>query len=157
MALSKSEKTKRYRLRHPGLRADRDKKRYANRPEVAKRQLAASKAWKLAHPIEYKAWAKAWYVKNGERHKAACNKRNLTKNEKVAGRKKPKRCDVCKKSGKRICFDHCHKKGHFRGWLCSTCNWALGHVKDSSSLLRKLAAYIDADKVTHQCTRKKVL
>jgi Recombination endonuclease VII len=145
MALTKSEKTKRYRVAHPGLRSERDRLRYANRLEVAKRANKATKAWKLAHPREYKAWNDAWYAKNKEVHKTACNKRHLTKREKQAGRKKPKRCDVCKKPGK-ICFDHCHKSGKFRGWLCSHCNWALGHAKDNAKLLKKLADYIDSHK-----------
>ena len=43
-------------------------------------------------------------------------------------------------------FDHCHKNGHFRGWLCFGCNTALGAARDSAKILRKLADYIDADK-----------
>ena len=154
MAFSKSEKTKWYRLAHPGLRNKRSRAVYSSRPEVAKKANAATRAWQLAHPIEVKAYSDAWYIANGVHKRLHSKEWLVTKHEKAAGRKKPKRCDICKKSGKRICFDHCHKKGHFRGWLCNTCNWALGHVKDSSSLLRKLADYLDADKAKHRYARK---
>ena len=63
----------------------------------------------------------------------------------AAGRAKPKRCEVCGKLGK-ICFDHCHKSKKFRGWICANCNTALGHVKDSVVVLRKLASYLEANK-----------
>lgn len=58
------------------------------------------------------------------------------------GRTKPDVCDICGQGGK-ICFDHSHAQGVFRGWLCNRCNLALGHVKDSPSLLRKLADYLE--------------
>lgn len=40
-------------------------------------------------------------------------------------------------------LDHCHTSGQFRGWLCTTCNTALGMAKDSPELLRAMAEYID--------------
>jgi hypothetical protein len=58
-------------------------------------------------------------------------------------RPKPDTCEVCGEGG-RIVFDHCHNSNKFRGWLCNGCNSALGHVKDNSELLRKLADYLDA-------------
>ena len=45
--------------------------------------------------------------------------------EKIAGRKKPEQCEICGAMG-RICFDHDHATGKFRGWLCVRCNGALG-------------------------------
>jgi Recombination endonuclease VII len=66
----------------------------------------------------------------------------IANQEKLVGRKKPKRCDVCKKPG-RICFDHCHTSAMFRGWLCLTCNLALGHVKDDQCLCQSLAEYLE--------------
>lgn len=55
---------------------------------------------------------------------------------------RPLSCSVCGKTGK-ICYDHDHTTGDFRGWLCSSCNLALGNVKDDPELLRKLAEYLD--------------
>jgi hypothetical protein len=58
------------------------------------------------------------------------------------GRVKPSVCDVCGNGGK-ICFDHSHAHGNFRGWLCNRCNLILGHAKDNPEILRKLATYLE--------------
>lgn len=63
------------------------------------------------------------------------------KKEVIAGRPRPTACEVCGGGG-TICFDHCHKTGKFRGWLCSRCNFALGNVRDNADLLVALAEYI---------------
>jgi hypothetical protein len=64
---------------------------------------------------------------------------------------RPERCEVCnaqrcngKKGRKRvrICYDHCHLSGLFRGWLCDDCNHILGLAKDDPQRLRKLARYL---------------
>lgn len=62
--------------------------------------------------------------------------------EATGGREKPVACEVCGRGGK-ICFDHSHAHGRFRGWLCNHCNLALGHVADAPEILRKLAAYLE--------------
>ena len=72
-------------------------------------------------------------------------KRRLRKLEKKAGRKKPKRCEVCNIVD-IIHFDHDHKTNKFRGWVCGNCNRALGCAKDSPSILRKLADYLEKQK-----------
>ena len=61
--------------------------------------------------------------------------------EKLAGKKKSTKCEICGDSS-RICFDHDHKTGEFRGWICWKCNLALGMVKDNNKLLIKLAKYL---------------
>lgn len=65
----------------------------------------------------------------------------------IAGRPRPFVCDICEKPNSRrdeiIAFDHCHKHGHFRGWLCDRCNLALGQVEDDPELLRKMAQYLE--------------
>lgn len=41
--------------------------------------------------------------------------------------------------------DHSHTTQKFRGLLCNSCNWALGHVKDNQKTLYNLIAYLDRD------------
>lgn len=77
----------------------------------------------------------------------------------VAGRPKPNICEVCQKAAS-IVFDHCHLTDKFRGWICISCNIALGMVKNSPSVLRSLADYLDfklsassADKIKARANR----
>lgn len=65
--------------------------------------------------------------------------------EDIAGRSKPKVCEVCGNS-KKICFDHDHATGHFRGWICGHCNTILGFARDKTELLYKLIDYLNQPK-----------
>lgn len=77
--------------------------------------------------------------------KALRNKRTrnciLKKQEIRAGRSKTSICEVCGNGG-RIHWDHDHKTGKFRGWLCTQCNTSIGMVKDRIDILHKLIAYL---------------
>lgn len=88
-----------------------------------------------------------WQTDNPDRAKSTRNegsqKRRTNRQELAAGRKKPVVCEVCGYGG-TICWDHDHRTGRFRGWLCSHCNTVLGRVRDSSEQLRLLANYLDA-------------
>ena len=73
----------------------------------------------------------------------------LTKTQKreiMVGRKVPEQCELCGAFGgefkKGLYFDHDHKTGKFRGWICIRCNFALGMVKDNSELLLKMSEYV---------------
>ena len=63
------------------------------------------------------------------------------KKEKLAGREKPKDCEICGGGGK-ICFDHNHVTGKFRGWICERCNFSIGHARDNAELLEAMASYL---------------
>lgn len=73
-------------------------------------------------------------------------KGGLTKLEQ-AGRPQPTNCEICEvvvsrgKAG--ICFDHDHKTGKFRGWICTNCNFILGHSHDNPEVLRKIIIYLE--------------
>jgi hypothetical protein len=57
-------------------------------------------------------------------------------------------CAICKsttsgdKRSTRLSIDHCHKSGEIRGLLCSSCNKAIGLLKDSPDLLRSAIGYL---------------
>jgi hypothetical protein len=110
-------------------------------------------------------YAQGYRAKNPEKHREA-GRRHTAKNpgrswdllqrqqEAKAGRPRATHCEICnvKDSGRgattgtkgnRIAFDHCHKTGAFRGWICSNCNKALGLVKDNTDLLRKMIEYLE--------------
>lgn len=57
-------------------------------------------------------------------------------------------CLICHKSGEgrfnRLCADHDHRTGKFRGLICNQCNSGLGHFKDNPEFLRAAIAYLEA-------------
>ncbi|WP_425364302.1 endonuclease domain-containing protein [Bradyrhizobium barranii] len=55
---------------------------------------------------------------------------------------KPASCEACGRDGK-ICADHEHSSGAFRGWLCADCNLTLGKMSDNAAWLRSLADYLE--------------
>ena len=80
--------------------------------------------------------------KGGHKYNWLESKEKLLKNkEKLAGRKRPEECEICGSVG-RIFFDHNHKTGKFRGWICVRCNTAIGMAKDNSELLMAMADYL---------------
>lgn len=105
---------------------------------VRKRNLA----WKRANAEKANASSRAWQRNNPEKFNAKSRAWKQSKNEKIAGCAKPSKCDVCGSSSTKICFDHCHASNNFRGWVCTNCNFILGHAHDQEKLLIKLAAYL---------------
>jgi hypothetical protein len=75
--------------------------------------------------------------------------RTRANQEQLMGRPRPMFCELCQQEGYNlgrkpsIVFDHDHATGLSRGWLCDRCNKALGLVKDSTSLLRKMIQYLE--------------
>lgn len=55
-------------------------------------------------------------------------------------------CGASEMNGRRknFCVDHDHVTGKVRGLLCHSCNVSIGLMKDSPSLLRKAAEYLDS-------------
>lgn len=68
----------------------------------------------------------------------------LSTKEELAGRKKPDSCEICGAMSV-IHFDHDHKTGKFRGWICRRCNLVLGMVKDNQELLVDLSNYLKSN------------
>lgn len=65
------------------------------------------------------------------------------KRHRTAPRPRPTACEVCGGAGRNgLVFDHCHRSGAFRGWLCDGCNIALGAVRDDPARLLRLAQYL---------------
>jgi len=77
----------------------------------------------------------------------------LKRFEKLAGRPCGEICEACGKhcpknyvpgngNSRRLVYDHSHKTGRFRGWICQGCNKALGSANDSIETLQKLIEYL---------------
>ncbi len=120
----------RYRDRHPDkVQAIQD--RHRKTPEYRAKDAANKRRLRAGDPEKERLRLIRWRERLEDR---------LTQQ---AGRERPTTCDICEEEASRICFDHSHAKGHFRGWLCDRCNRTLGQVKDDVGLLRKLIAYLE--------------
>ena len=67
------------------------------------------------------------------------------KREKQANRPRPTVCECCNSISdkKGIVWDHNHKNGKFRGWLCNRCNRVLGMCVDSVEVFKNLIRYLE--------------
>ncbi len=71
----------------------------------------------------------------------------LRKQEALAGRPCPERCEICNElpttsRGGRLHFDHDHKTGAFRGWICSPCNLIVGFIELAPARLPGVTRYL---------------
>lgn len=53
------------------------------------------------------------------------------------------RCIICNIKPDNLHVDHCHKCGNVRALLCGHCNTMLGYARDTPSILRSAADYLD--------------
>ncbi len=56
------------------------------------------------------------------------------------------RCTICGvpevELNRKLCMDHSHETGEFRGWICTSCNKGLGNFKDSEEILINALHYL---------------
>ena len=57
------------------------------------------------------------------------------------------KCTICNQEMKKICLDHDHSSGKFRGLLCNNCNTALGLVGDNTHTLQSMIEYLNLQTV----------
>ena len=55
-------------------------------------------------------------------------------------------CDVCKRTNRKLVFDHDHKTLEHRGWLCDNCNRSIGILGDDVESLQKVVEYLKGKK-----------
>jgi hypothetical protein len=155
------ENTKAWRKRHPDIkayRAEESRKWRAAHPELAQEIQDRHKA-KVGHDrirqLNTEAARRRRATPKYKAQQAIRNRRSKEKQEAqritLAGRPRPTICELCNEDPRfsnptfgnhKILFDHCHVKGHFRGWICDRCNKVLGLVRDNHELLLRMAAYL---------------
>jgi len=101
--------------------------------EFKKGQVKVGRRFEKGHP--------PYNDTRGEKHGRWKGGRTSVYRAKTAPRPKPIQCEICGGLG-RICYDHDHKTGKFRGWICLRCNVAIGMVKENTETLMALADYI---------------
>jgi hypothetical protein len=57
-------------------------------------------------------------------------------------KKQTGKCLICSQEFGKLCVDHCHATGKYRGLLCDACNQAVGKLQDSPELCEKAAEYL---------------
>ncbi len=71
----------------------------------------------------------------------------IQEQEELANRLKPEQCEICgvpeKDLKQKLCFDHCHNTGEFRGWICVRCNFMIGYAKDKVKILQSAIKYLE--------------
>jgi hypothetical protein len=55
------------------------------------------------------------------------------------------RCAICGETPERLVVDHCHASGMVRGLLCQSCNFGIGHLRDSVERLQSAIQYLKRD------------
>ena len=56
---------------------------------------------------------------------------------------KNSRCYCCNKKVDKLCCDHSHKNGKFRGYLCVDCNTGIGKLGDSIIGIKRALRYLE--------------
>jgi len=125
-------------------------RRYYARNREAMQQRALNLYY--ANPAKSHEQSRAWKAANPEKTREIRRREHLKRKygltpEQVADtlRTQGGACAGCREvlaGGKKVCPDHDHQTGAFRGVLCHGCNAALGLVKDCPETLRRLANYL---------------
>jgi hypothetical protein len=126
-------------------------------------KLEANKRWRQRNPEKVKAIKRAQYDKNPAQRKernAICARkyralhparlRDIMRKSRykvLPSRPCPEHCECCgvpfAETRHGACFDHDHKTGLFRGWLCNFCNTGLGRLGDCREGVIRMLEYLD--------------
>lgn len=128
--LAKCQQAAAWRSRHPERSKETQRKHRANnRDTINARSRLHNAVLKETNP---------------EKLKASCLQSNRRKQEIIGatGEKRSGPCPVCGREGNLV-YDHDHKTGIIRGWICSKCNLGIGHLGDNPAWLRSAAEYLE--------------
>lgn len=112
--------------------------------EKKKRHVSAARAWAIANPERVRANQRAWAEKNRDKIRAYGRKtRRKLNGAEPTDEQRVGHCEnfACNFSGP-LHMDHDHATGKTRGWLCGSCNRALGMLKDDCLVIKGLANYL---------------
>ncbi len=118
--------------------------------KVCCRQHAAE--WSKRNPERKRATNRAVALKHAERIREANLQRRFglsLEEYNALLTKQGGACAICgdkigDRARKRLFVDHNHETGTVRGLLCSQCNNGIGLLRDSPTLLRQAAVYLEA-------------
>lgn len=127
-------------MKTPLKKLERNRKWNKENPE---KRREYTRRWRALNPEKVAESHAKWYAANKDRELAYQQRR---KGLPEPTRSRPKLCECCgrKPNGRRksLHLDHDHDTGEFRGWLCFTCNTAIGKLGDSIDGLMKAVRYL---------------
>jgi hypothetical protein len=121
-----------------------NKKKYHDDPEYRKRKLARFRAYYARHRAELIERMRSRYradVHVAEKERARRYGLSAADYNLMLARQDGV-CAICKRSGRKLCVDHCHATGKVRGLLCSNCNRGLGFYNDNPVFTQAATAYL---------------
>lgn len=120
------------------------------------RANAARRAWRKANREKERAASQRYRVKYPEKVRQRMAKANLVRMDYSLTPEQYQAilvgqgggCAICgaesgNSKGHRLFIDHDHVTGALRGLLCNRCNSSLGYMRDSPSMLRRAADYLE--------------
>lgn len=132
---------------------ERARKRYATNPERKREQARKWRAtnlerareqvrkWRAANPERKREQDRKWRAANLERERELSRKHQGLP---APTRPEPHECECCERPAwdRALHLDHDHRTGAFRGWLCTSCNTAIGKLGDDRAGLLRALAYL---------------
>lgn len=116
---------------------DSEKRRAFHR-EYEKTRRAVDPEFRRKANEQHKRWRK-----RNSRHVRDYKRDHWRKiNLPVPTRPEPEFCEGCGRLSDRLCLDHDHTTGKFRGWLCRHCNLGLGYFGDNLSGIEGILNYL---------------
>lgn len=110
----------------------------------------ANKVWRQQNRSKHIEGSSSWRKRNPEyaRNKNLISRYGITVNDyNLMLKTQNGQCAICGitecPTNKSFSVDHCHITGKVRGLLCSTCNRALGLLKDNKIVLKAALDYLD--------------
>ena len=102
--------------------------------------------WRRRNPGKVRSYSKKWRDANPDKVRDINYRRyygiGLADYEAMYEAQQGK-CLICLDWYPQLVVDHSHSTGEVRGLLCSQCNQALGLLRDSPSLARAAATYLE--------------
>lgn len=93
---------------------------------------AYHRLWRAEHKTECAEAQRRYIEKNGAKTVSLAKNHAISMDEaRAAIAAKPTQCEICRRSGVKLYYDHDHATQEHRGWLCNRCNVALPLLEDS--------------------------
>ena len=105
--------------------------------------------WRAKNIVKSRENAKEWNKENSKKRKIQRTSTTLKRDYGITVEEREKVlefqkgcCGICKRPLIKGNTDHDHKTGETRGFLCFSCNYALGHFRDNIKLIEAALDYL---------------